>query len=82
MLEEYIDYLKHLNDIKLKTDIYVFSRDQIGNYYNQDVADKLMDLGMKTDFFLERSQRNDNWFAYLAVIKNAKLRVEKVEKNQ
>lgn len=80
MLEEYIDYLKHLNDIKLKTDIYVFSRDQIGNYYNQDVADKLMDLGMKTDFFLERSQRNDNWFAYLAVIKNAKLRVEKVEK--
>lgn len=45
------------------------------------MADLLLKLGIKTDFFLKRSERSDNWFAYLAILKNDRLVVEKCEKS-
>lgn len=80
-MKEFADYLRHLIKIKNSSDIYIYSRDQIGNYYSILISDLLLQLGIETDFNLERSGRNSNWFSYLSVIKKGKLIVENIEKN-
>lgn len=71
----YLDYISKLNAEKKNLDIYIYSRDQIGDI-STSLANSLLNLGIRMDFNIERSERQNNWFAYIAVLKAGILEFE------
>lgn len=72
------DYLDYLLEIEEYTDIYIYSRDQIGNHFPTYLADKLKKLGLAHDFDDQRSKRKHNWYAYGAMIQNGNVKFESI----